>query len=205
MKKTVTIAVLAALILIMESGERGYAEPSPNRRAMVLSLLVPGLGQYSAGATGYGKLFFAAELASWGAYYYNSGMKTAKRRDYLGCAARHAGVNPEGKGLSYLNAIGAYASSYEYNNYQLTQDDPVVYSGSLEWEWDSTASRFRFKELRKEELDYENNMKFCVAGIVLNHLLSALHAAKQTGDAGSPAVTVRALDSGLAATYSRSY
>ena len=168
---------------------------------MFLSLIVPGLGQYYAGSTGYGKIFLAAELALWGTYYYNDTMMEAKRQDYLTCAVRHAGVNPAGQGTFYLNAIGSFATSYDYNSYQLTLEDPVSYSGALAWSWDSSASRYRFKELRKEELDYENNLKFCVAGIVLNHLLSALHASKQTG----PAVTVRPLGGGFAATYSRSY
>jgi hypothetical protein len=182
------------------------AEPGGNRKAMFLSLLVPGLGQYASGSPGYAKAFIATELAIWGSYYYNTLMKQSKRQDYLTFAATHAGVNPAGRGTSYLNAVGAFASAFEYNGYQLTKENPVLYSGSLEWHWDSDPSRQRFKQLREDELDFENNLKYCVAGTVLNHLLAALHASKLSKKAGpEPALTVRVDGKGLAAIYSRSY
>jgi hypothetical protein len=169
---------------------------------MFLSLLVPGLGQYISGSPGYAKAFLAAELAIWGTYYYNTLMKDSTRQDYLSFAATHAGTNPAGYGTSYLNAIGAFNSSFEYNGYQRTRENPALYSGSMTWNWDSDPSRQRFKQLREDELDFENNLKYCVAGTVLNHLLSALHASKLSP---APALTVRMTGKGLAAVYSRSY
>ncbi|MHB9027969.1 MAG: hypothetical protein ACYC9O_04320 [Candidatus Latescibacterota bacterium] len=205
MKKVVTISVLLALLSV-GIVPLASAEPGTNRKAMFLSLLAPGLGQYYAGSPGYAKAFIAAELAIWGAYYYNTLMKDSKRQDYLAFAATHAGANPAGYGTSYLNAVGAFSSAFEYNGYQLTRESPVLYSGSMSWNWDSDPNRRRFKQLREDELDFENNLKYCIAGTVLNHLLAALHASKLSkSNSPEPALTMRVTGKGLAAIYSRSY
>ncbi len=203
------LALLLASLSMTVSVRPCHAEEGKDRfQAFIMSFLVPGLGQYYTGAPGYAKLFIASELALWGGYFYNTAMKDASRNDYFSHAALHAGINPEGRGTSYLNAIGAYDSSYEYNQRRLQMSfNPVLYAGALSWEWDSPESRIRFKSLRERELDYENNVKFCIAGVVLNHFLSALHAAKHVRDMDHPqsAVSVRVLDQGLAATFQRRF
>lgn len=206
LKNIVTAAVLLAS-LYSGTAERAAAAGADRGKAFLMSFLVPGLGQYYAGAPGYAKVFFAAELAVWGGYYYNTVMKDSRRQDYLTQAALHAGVNPSGRGTSYLNAVGAFHSSFDYNGYQLqTKEIPVLYTGNLEWEWDSEWERQRFRDLRERELEYDNTIKYCIAGAVLNHLLAALHASKTAQRNGSlPAVTVTTNGRGLIAVYTRSY
>ena len=202
--------VTATLLLASSLGgivDAPHAAGIDRGKAFLMSLLVPGLGQYYAGSPGYAKIFFAAELAVWSGYYYNTVMKDSRRQDYLTQAALHAGVNPAGRGVSYLNAVGAFNSSFEYNGYQLqTRELPVLYWGDRGWKWDSEWERQRFRDLRERELDYENNIKYCIAGTVLNHLLAGLHASKLAqGKVSPPAVTVTATGRGLAAVYTRSY
>ncbi len=205
MKKTVTFSVLLAFLSIWDAGE-AFASSGPDRRAMLLSFIVPGLGQYYSGSPGYAKLFFASELAIWGTYYYNAKMKNSKRQDYLSFAARHAGTYPGGHGTPYLNALGTFNSSFDYNGHQLTRGNPLLYTGLMEWNWDSELHRLRFRQLRENELGYENNLKYCFAGAALNHLLSALHASKRPrNDEPSSAVSIQAIDRGLLAIYARSY
>lgn len=203
------LLLVTSLLCFMAPLSDVKAEESKDRmKAFVLSLIIPGLGQYYTGATGYGKVFIASELALWGGYYYNTMMKDSSRQDYFSQASLHAGVNPSGQGSRYLNAIGAYNSSFEYNNHQLQLPErPVLYIGTRAWEWDAEQSRLKFRNLRERELDYENNVKFYVAGIVLNHFLSALnasHLAKKNTTITS-AVTVHALHGGLGATFTRRY
>lgn len=186
-----------------------HAEPPKDRmKAFLLSLAVPGLGQYYAGSSGSAKLYAAAEIAIWSGYFFNSGIKNDYRSDYLSFAARHAGVNPDGRGTSYLNAIGAYNSSFEYNSrqYQIS-GSPVVYSGSSIWQWDSEKNRDRFKLIREHELDYENYMKYCIAGVILNHFLSAVNASKFVQNNGKKVSVfmINPNENGLNATYTWSY
>ncbi len=206
MKKTVTALLIPAFILIMAASPSLAAEKSRST-ALLLSLVVPGLGQYYAGSPGSAKLFIAAELAFWGGYYYNSSMKESRRDDYLRYAWQHAGVNPSGQGVSYLGAIGSFNSSFDYNGYALsTEENPILYSGDTAWNWDSDSSRARFHTLRENELDFDNSMKYCVAGIVLNHLIAGLHASNIIGGKNrSAAFTVTPTVRGLAAVYARSF
>ena len=86
-------------------------------------------------------------------------------------------------------------------------DNPMFYTNSLTWKWDSGKERSYFKKLRERELDYKNYAKYCISGILLNHFLSGLNAAKlvQTGKKKNSALTVNILDEGLAACYSWSF
>jgi hypothetical protein len=79
-KRTVTIFILAASFLLVGNGRQGYAGNAPEqKKAFLMSLAIPGLGQYYAGSPGYAKLFFATEIAIWGMYYYNTNMKSSPR------------------------------------------------------------------------------------------------------------------------------
>lgn len=183
-------------------------EKNDRMTAFVMSFILPGLGQYYAGAPGYGKAFIASELALWGGYFYNTSMKIASRKDYYSQAALHAGVNPSGKGIRYLNAVGAFNSSFEYNGRQMQiSPNPVLYEGLGSWEWDIESNRLKFRNLRERELEYENNVKFFMAGIVLNHFLSALNASRivQNNSLETASLVVFPLDGGLGATFIRRY
>ncbi len=207
--KKIVIFSIIVIILLNISPIPGHCERDTDTlKAFFLSFAVPGLGQYYAGSPGYAKLFVATELAIWAGYYYNSMMKDARSQDYYSYSALHAGVNPTGFKTSYLNAIGAFDSSFDHNAYkQQTAANPVLYYGDQSWEWDSHESRIRFRSLRERELDYENNIKYCIAGVVLNHFLSGLHASKLNGGKpfGTPAVTIDVLDNGLKATLIRGF
>jgi hypothetical protein len=201
-------AILALLFMyIFLAAPAGAEVKKDHMKAFMLSFLVPGLGQFYAGSSGYAKLFIATELAIWGGYYYNTTMKQAGRQNYLSQGALHAGANPSETGITYLNALGAYNSSFDYNQSQLQMKDvPVLYTGSMGWNWDSELDRAQFRYLRERELDYENNIKYCIAGAVLNHFLSGLQASSQVRrSSANKAVTVNVLENGLALTYSRSF
>ena len=211
MKNVLKSGLFVALIvclLISGSFQAQCQQKNDSFKLFLLSFAIPGLGQYYNGSLGYAKLFLATELVLWGGYYYNNVMKDASGEDYYTYAALYAGVNPEGYGTSYINAIGAYNSSFDYNATKLQSSaNPVLYYGSKSWNWESEEYRLRFRNLRERELDYENNIKYCIAGIVCNHLIAGLQASKSgnVGSDGMSAVIVNVLDQGLGATYIRSF
>lgn len=202
------IILLVALLCVQAVSSPATAEEPDRMQRVLMSLAVPGLGQYMAGSYGYAKLFFMNELLLWGAYYYNSTLKDSRRDDYLNYAALHAGANLSKYGTSYTNAVGAYNSSFEHNAYMSQGNTSVTYySGAMSWEWDAEDSRLRFRNLRERELDYDNYIQYCIAGMVFNHLLSALHASKLTTmdeQAGS-VVSVDVYNDGLGARLTRSF
>jgi hypothetical protein len=208
LKKFILILLSASILLSGVVDSECLAAEKSHVRAFFLSFAVPGLGQYYAGHGGRAKLFIASELLMWGAYIYNSSMEDSYYKDYISHATLHAGVNPEGYGASYLNAIGFYQSSFEYNQYQKQINyDPVLYTGDKMWNWDDNANRLRFKNLRERELDYKNNIKYCAAGIILNHFLSGLNASKlvQNMNNTPSAINVNVMDRGLSVNYLRSF
>ena len=208
MKKSFIWALIFLAMLVL-NGNKARAEEKKDRfKASLLSLVIPGLGQYYVGSSAYAKIFITIELALWSSYYYNSTMMDASRQDYFSQASLHAGVNPSGFGTSYLNAVGAYNSSYDHNMRKMQLSvNPVLYSGNQSWTWDKEANRLRFRNLRERELDYENNIKFCIAGMVLNHFVSALHASKlvQQKDKSYSMVRINVIHRGIATTYIRSF
>ena len=106
--------------------------------------------------------YIASEILIWGALFYNKSMEASSYDDYMSHASLHSGVNPKGFGASYLNALGSFQSSFEYNQYQQQISyDPVLYSGDKMWNWDENENRLRFKNLRERELDYKNYVKYC--------------------------------------------
>ena len=75
------------------------------------------------------------------------------------------------------------------------------------WDWDTRKNRSHFKYLRESELDYKNNARYCLAGIILNHFLCGLNASKlvQQSNEKRAVLTVDLIDTGLAANYSWSF
>lgn len=192
-------------MLLFSNGDLTHSEERKDHiKAFFMSFVLPGLGQYYADSPGNAKIFIATELAIWGVYYYNTIMKRAYRKDYFSHAALNAGVNPSGFGTSYINALGAYDSSFEYNQRQLQiRENPELYTGNLTWEWDTWQNRSRFSNLRERELDYENYAKYCIGAIILNHFLSGLNASKliQNINKTNSALKVNILENGIAVNY----
>ena len=161
LKKTWICTALILFLLFSGTQPGECEENTGSLRAFLISFAVPGLGQYLMDSPGYAKFFIATELAIWGGYYYNSLMKEARSQDYYAYASLHSGVNPSGFGTSYINAIGAYNSSFEHNLYkQQRSTNPVQYAGAQSWNWDSEQNRMQFRYLRERELKYENNLKY---------------------------------------------
>ena len=177
MKKILTVILVIALTGVLFTGPARSEEGKNHLTAFLLSFAVPGLGQWYAGSPGSARLFIASELIALSGFYVTRVIKHSYGNDYLMYAANHAGVNPSGYGTDYLGALGAYDTSFDYNQAQEQKPgSPAVYTGPQEWDWDSYESRDRFKELRERELDYDNYATYCVTGIILNHFFAGLNA-----------------------------
>ncbi|MFC1539396.1 hypothetical protein ACFL6H_08225 [Candidatus Latescibacterota bacterium] len=208
MKKNITVILFVSIFLLSDVYSDYSVADKSHVRAFFLSFALPGLGQYYAGSSGNAKIFIASEIIMWSALYYNTVIQKSYHNDYLFHASSHAGVNPKGFGTSYLNALGSYQSSYEYNQYQKKVSyEPVLYTGDKMWNWDENENRLRFKNLRERELDFKNYIKYCTAGIILNHFLAGLNASKivQNNNKTNTALNVNVIDRGLSVNYLRSF
>lgn len=149
--------------------------------AVLYSLLLPGLGEYYADSYGSGKYFSIAEAALWISYISFDVYGNSLKNDARSFAAAHAGVNPSGKDDQFFVDVGNFVSTQEFNDKRLRDRSPErLYDSNagFGWQWDSDASRALFKETRLSGENVLNNRKFVITAIVLNHVISAINAAR---------------------------
>ncbi|HHS12443.1 MAG TPA: hypothetical protein ENN03_01600 [bacterium] len=159
---------------------KSESAPSP-ARAFFYSLLVPGLGQVYAGAGTMTRVFVASEAALWSLYFTFRTVGNWKEADYKRFAVLHAGVDPEGKDRRYYVNLEHYDSMEAYNQAKLRQRNlNAVYPAheGYEWEWDSRESRLRYESLRVSSDKAFNRALLVTGAVVLNHLASAIDAAR---------------------------
>ncbi len=159
--------------------EPGAKKKSPALAALY-SLLIPGLGEYYAEGFGSGKFFSIAEGALWLTYATFDIYGSEQRSDSRTFAASHAGINPAGKDDEFFVDIGNFANTQEFNNKRLRERDlnRVYNDAAYQWSWDSDASRLQFKDIRNSGENALNNRKFVVSAIIINHIASAINAAR---------------------------
>lgn len=169
------IAILALLLLLPAGVSAGKGQA-----AFWRSLLVPGWGQRYA--TGSGGRFFVAELAFWGGYLGFERLREVRRDQYQAFAATHAGARTQGKDGEYFEDLGFYQSRLEHNQFARYEDGPeaVIYPLGRDffWEWDRQASRERYRQLRNSTAGAGRQALFMTGLVAVNHLFSAIHAAR---------------------------
>jgi hypothetical protein len=168
------------------------ASASKSQGAFWRSLLIPGWGQrYAAGQGGH---FFAAELALWGGYFGFERLGDIRREQYRAYAAEKAGARPAGKGGGYFDDLGFYQSRLQHNQFSRYEDGPNAGVYPLDrdsfWEWDGDTSRERYRSLRNSSTTAGRQAVFMTGLLVVNHLVSAVHAARTAGGAGDMRTTL---------------
>lgn len=149
--------------------------------AAVASLVLPGAGELYADGFSSGKYFLIAEGALWLTYIAFDVHGTALRDDARAYAISRAGVNPAGKDDQYYVDIGNFLDIQEYNEKQLRDREPDrLYDpgAGYAWRWESDADRALYREQRISAETAFNNRKFVVAAVIINHVASAINAAR---------------------------
>ncbi len=149
--------------------------------ATLYSLLLPGMGELYVGEYGMGNYFTIAEGALWLGLYGVDRHATALQDDARRYAAIHAGTTLQGKDDQYFVDISNFHDVYVYNDQVLRDRDPEkVYDpmGADYWSWDSEANRNTFRDQRVSADKMFNNTRFEVAAIAVNHVVSAINAAR---------------------------
>jgi hypothetical protein len=158
---------------------------SPSRKSVGLaalySLILPGMGEWYAGGFSSGKYFLVAEGGLWLTYTAFNVYGDALRDDSRSFAVAHAGVQTAGKNDQFFVDIGNFMSVSEYNDKKLRDRsldrlyDPAQ---GYAWQWDSDLSRSTYRGQRVSSDNVYNNRKFVVAAVIINHVASAINAAR---------------------------
>jgi hypothetical protein len=149
--------------------------------AILSSLVVPGLGELYADGFSSGKYFLMAEGALWITYaafeIHGNDLRDAARS----YSSAHASVILAGKDDQFFVDVGNFASMDEYNDKRLRDREVSrLYTASAGqyWQWDTDAARLDFRSQRIASESAYNGRKFVVAAIVINHVVSAINAAR---------------------------
>jgi hypothetical protein len=149
--------------------------------AAVYSLILPGMGELYAEKFDNGRYSLVAEAAMWITYVSYQQYGTWLQGDARSFATSHAGALPSGKDDQFYVNLGNFATVYDYNDKKLRDRNiSEVYDPSQGyfWNWDSDESRQRFRSMRISSDKVFNNSRFVIGAIVVNHLISALNAAR---------------------------
>jgi hypothetical protein len=163
-----------------QAGDPGQEKKSVGLAA-VYSLLVPGMGELYAGGFESGKYFLIGEGALWLLYATFDVYGDALRDDARAYAVTHAGINPVGKNDQFYVDIGNFLNINRYNEKQLRDREPYkLYDPNAgnAWNWDSDKARAAYREQRLSSERMYNNSNYVIAAVIVNHVGSAINAAR---------------------------
>ncbi|MFA6468375.1 MAG: hypothetical protein WCW35_05705 [Bacteroidota bacterium] len=150
-------------------------------KAVLYSLLLPGMGELYADRFDQGRYSLIAEGGLWLTYFSFQQYGDWIRNDARKFAASHAGASTSGKNDQYFVDLGNFNDTYEYNEKQLRDRElENVYDpkAGYFWKWDSEFNRREYRAMRVSSERVLNNSKFIIASIVVNRIISAINAAR---------------------------
>lgn len=164
-------------------------KPKSIIKAVLLSGLIPGAGEYYANRPSRAKYFLATESIVWGAYLGFTYYGRRVRDDYRLFAASKAGADLNLRSEDYYSAMEQYFSSEDYNADVLREarrlypDDPESqlayyrengYFGEKQWNWKDESKWLRYRELRVKSRNAFQRAIYMTGLAVLNRGLSMI-------------------------------
>lgn len=148
--------------------------------AILLSMLLPGMGELYADNYSSGKYFTVAEGLLWGVYIGMNSYGNWLKAQYKSFAVSSGGVNSQGKDANYYATIGNYLNVDQYNTAQaLSQNFKEMYNPSeYYWNWQSVSDRKAYKNMWVSSEQAHNDLRFVVGALILNRIASAINAAR---------------------------
>jgi TM2 domain-containing membrane protein YozV len=147
--------------------------------AVLMSLVLPGSGEFYMGRRGQATAFFSSEIVLWTGLLFNTLYADHLKDEYRTYAVQYAGVQLQGKDKQYWIDIGKYNSLYDFNE-QRRRDRffSALYpeDGNYFWLWDEENNRLRYDGKRIRAQEISNQDVYFYASILLNHLVSGINA-----------------------------
>lgn len=171
----------------------GFVAKKSLKKAFFLSLLIPGAGEYYAGAKSQAKVFLGTEALIWSFAGISKFRGEMWKRDYRNYAAQHAGANPDRTEDIYYQNVYEYSSSYWYNEdiwaeaRMIYPDDPaaqetyvsgLLYGPADSWTWTSRDDWYSYRELRVKSQESLHRISYSFGAALVNRLLSSVNAAR---------------------------
>jgi hypothetical protein len=173
--------------------DAGAAAPISPGKAVLYSLLLPGLGDYQLGNRGRAAVFFALEGAIWVSYGVFQAQGGEREEDYEELAVQFAGVSRTGHSDDFYAQLRDYDNSDVYEadikdegRFELGQ---VLTNAQLEqyfienrvadyeaWRWTSLDRRLQYSEARSSSKTSYRRADYMLAAAAANRVVSAIFA-----------------------------
>jgi len=166
-----------------------FRNPQSKRRAILLSLALPGLGEAYAGNWDRARAFFITEGITWTSFTAFRVYGGWRADDYRVYSAEHAAVRLAGQPDSFFRDIGSFSGSEVFNTQQLlTQREKAqVYTGVNTWIWDKEASRKAYLDIRRSSRRARVRSVYLIGFAILTRVVSAIDAGRII-DGRSPSI-----------------
>jgi hypothetical protein len=174
-------------------------KPGGGPGAFARSVVIPGWGHSWLGQPEKGRFQFYLDLGlatlTTGLLHYAS----AKEDEYMSYAQQVAGADRKGRDSDYWVHVAKYGSRLEYNEAMLRANRPDrrYLDTADDWSWPGRDERGHFRNTRALSEDAYSQALAAGGAILLNHLISGIHALKLAGDRHAPALSAIAQDGRL--------
>jgi hypothetical protein len=150
-------------------------------KALLLSLILPGAGEFYVGNQKHATIFFGTELLAWTSFLINDYHANSLEKDYKAYAQQHAKINGSGHNEQYWVDVGKFNTIYDFNK-RRENDRRVeaIYDESSAnfWQWDSKKNRFTYDRNRLNAIDIKNRDVYFYTAILINHIVSGINAVR---------------------------
>ncbi|MFO7652523.1 MAG: DUF5683 domain-containing protein [Candidatus Krumholzibacteriia bacterium] len=171
-------------------GESGSGATGAKIKAGLLSLVLPGAGQFYNGDRTKAYLMAGAELAVWGTYLVFDTQGDHRTDDYIEYAGIYAGTSGD-RDDRYWQSVGRYMDSDAYNESllrearALQEPPPPLISGDAAWQWRNEERQRAYQDLRADAQNAYDRRDFMILFAVINRAVSVYDAVRNGGSGGS--------------------
>ncbi len=186
----------------LEGGAVVRAQEYSKRKAFLLSLFVPGLGQRYGGRTLRSRIFLGLEGMIWTSFAVFKFQEHYRTNDFEEWAESFADVPGRGKDEEFYRLLTIYDSVDDYNmgvridartlfpddrDAQLRYEAEHQYGADRYFKWKNNQRRLEYRLIRNDARDSGQRADFALVAAVLNRAISAVEAAHGTGPGGNVA------------------
>ncbi|HKI45809.1 MAG TPA: hypothetical protein VKA08_10810 [Balneolales bacterium] len=154
--------------------------PSPGR-ALLYSLLIPGLGHYYVDHHHWarGQVHLAAEAILWTALIGLKSFSGALNNDMFTYANVHSGINIRNRDRAFQLAVGSFNSLQDYNDYETRArnwDQLYPNTANYYWKWDQQGNRQTYESMSNRYDRINQQVPAIIALMVANRVISGISA-----------------------------
>ncbi len=147
-------------------------------KAMLLSVLFPGTGEYYLGHKTMGKFLMGVDVSLWGTHWGSRHLENTKERDYKNLARQHAEVGDGKYDDYYWIQVGNHMDIYANNKQELIERNiDKIYTDidTYSWNWDSKNNLIRYNQMRIDANNLRKLSDKMVMGLFINRLISVVN------------------------------